>query len=90
MATNETPPTIALTLTVENVYVELGETITTFCEVDVPPMPTDPDDRFDWEQEHIFPHTGTGHTSGDAGYFVSVTQTSDPNNIPPGTEFEFC
>lgn len=88
---------IAVTLEIDNVY-EDGESIQTFVETEIDPPPTDAELendedgklRDDWEQENIFEHTGTGKTEGDAGYFVKVLQSSDPERLPPGTMYEFC
>jgi len=88
---------IYVTLTIDNIY-EDGEQIKTVVEttVDPPPYPLVPDfdsssDEFcEWEQEEILQHTGTGKTEGDASYFVEVTESSRPDLIPVGTEFEFC
>lgn len=81
---------IKLTLDIENVY-EDGEKIKTTVETEVPDPPAtgDSDDDFDWSYDHIFPHTGTGKTGGDAFYFVTVRESSHPGLIPVGTEYEF-
>lgn len=81
-------PSIKVTLHIDNVYVEYG-TVETTVETEVPAPPTDEDDRSEWEQDHIFPLTGAG-LDGDAGYFVTVTQSSSPGRLPVGTKIEFC
>lgn len=82
--------TIAVTLGIDNVY-ELYGTIKTIVETEIDPPPPEDDETYeDWLQDHIFEHTGTGRTDGDAGYFVEVLQSSDPDALPPGTKYEFC
>lgn len=78
---------ISLRLQIDNVYDD--GTVTTTATVEVPPPPEDEDERSDWEDDHIFPATGTGQAEGDAGYFVTVTASSQSDLIPVGTEFEF-
>ncbi|NUS02049.1 MAG: hypothetical protein HOV97_05740 [Nonomuraea sp.] len=85
-----------VTLVIDNIYG--GETIQTTVRttIDPPPFPlvgdfdNYADEYCDWEQDEIFPHTGTGNAEGDAGYFVKVTESSRPDLIPVGTKFEFC
>lgn len=90
---------IAVTLEIDNCYD--GEKVRTVVRTDIepPPVPlgTDPKkltdeqegDLVDWEQDEIFPHTGTGREGGDSAYFVKVIETDDETIIPLGTEFEF-
>ena len=82
--------TIALKLEIDNVYED--EKIRTFVETQVPEPPLDRDstEYEEWEQDYIFSTTGTGRTEGDAGYFVTVTDSSRPDLIPVGTEYEYC
>lgn len=82
---------ITLTLEIENHYEEI-ETVTRTVEVTVPPPPLDEDsdEHAFWRDEHILPHTGTGHVTGNSSYFVEVTATSDPDVIAEGTEWEWC
>lgn len=80
---------IVLSLEIDNFY-EDGDNITTHAEVHVPPIPlTGDDDVEEWEQEYIFPATGTGNPNGSSAYFVKVLDSSDPDEIPVGTEWEF-
>lgn len=74
-------------LTIDNIY-EDGDTVTTHvvAEIEEPPA-EDTDEWEDWEQDNIFPHTGTGKTEGDSAYFVKVTACDDPSLV--GREFEF-
>lgn len=81
---------VTLTLQIDNIY-EDGDEVRTTATVTVP-APPDPSDESayeDWAYDHIFAATGTGKTEGDSGYFVEVTETSDPATVPVGTEFEF-
>lgn len=73
---------------VDNIY-EDGEEITLEREAAIAAPPADENERSDWEQEEIFALTGTGRTTGEAGYFVEVLESSDPDVIPVGTEYEF-
>lgn len=44
------------------------------------PRPRDVDDvegMDSWAYAHLFPLTGTGRESGDAGYFVTITGSPD-------------
>lgn len=89
---------VHLKLEIENVY-EDGEEVTTHVEADVPAPSLPPwvdtlsdeeeDERNEWEQEHIFPVTGTGKVEGDSAYFVEVLGSSDEALIPVGTKWEF-
>lgn len=76
---------VALSLEIMNTY-ELHEDVTTWV-VAVVPKP-DPDDT-GWDWDHIQPLTGAGHTDGDAWYDVTVLDSSDPDLILIGTEYEF-
>lgn len=106
----DTPDTIAVTLSIKNVYVDHG-TVVTIVETEVTAPPAAPawenGDYFDgpadyanamenhrdayaeWEADQFLNHTGAG-LDGDAGYFVTVVQSSDPDRLPAGTEIEFC
>jgi hypothetical protein len=75
---------IDLTLKIENHYASGVVTTTAQAQVSEPPPF---DDRADWEDDEIFPHTGTGKEDGDSAYFV--TSSSRPDLIPVGTEYEF-
>ena len=83
-------PTITVSLEIENIY-EDDEAVTTHVEATVPAPPPDTDEEAyrAWHEEHIQPLTGTGHTTGDAGYFVEVKASSDEALLPVGTEFEY-
>lgn len=82
-------PEIDVTLEILNIY-EDGDQVVTHVETKIPPPPIDDDDAFeDWQQDHIFEHTGTGKTEGDAAYFVEITSSSRPDLLPVGTEYEF-
>lgn len=82
---------IALALDIENHYD--GDIVHTSKYVSVPPPPLHPEDEEDevdeWEQTWIYPHTGTGRTSGNSAYFVTVVGSDNPELIPLGTEYEF-
>lgn len=72
--------TVDLIVKVTNVYP--GEEITHFEEVELPaPDSYDEDDLEDWADEHLFPLTGTGRLSGEAGYFVTITHGDDPELV---------
>lgn len=77
-------------LEIENVYSD--ETIKTHVETTIPAPPLPPlayaYEADDWEQDHIFAHTGTGR-DGDAAYFVTVAESSRPDLLPVGTTYEF-
>lgn len=81
---------IAVVLEIENHY-ELYDTVLTTVStvIDEPPLDKESDEYEEWEQECIFEHTGTGHTDGDSSYFVTVKESSRPDLLPVGTEFEF-
>ena len=82
---------INVTLEIDNIYD--GDTIQTTVQTSLPPPPSldhDSEEYSDWEYDYIFTHTGTGRTSGDSGYFVTVTASDRPEMLPVGTEFEFC
>lgn len=81
------PDEVALSLRIKNHY-DTG-TVTTFETVNVPHPPYDEEEREEWEQEHIFPATGTGQEHGDPSYDVTVTGSSQPDLIPVGTTYEF-
>lgn len=87
---------VAVTLEIDN-FCD-GDKIQTVVETVVadPPYPlaagfdSSTDEFCDWEQDEIFVHTGTGRESGESAYFVKVAQSSRPDLLPIGTEFEFC
>lgn len=93
MSTPAEDPTVTLTLKIENHYP--GAEIITHTTITVPPPPpARTDDEYDvatedWEQDYIFPETGTDRTEGDSWYFVKVTESSDTSLVPVGTEYEF-
>lgn len=74
-----------LKLRITNVYDD-GQEIVTNEVLEVDP-PLDADDVEEWAWDHIWPHTGTGRTDGDAAYFATVTDSDDPAWV--GREFEF-
>ncbi len=78
---------IDVTLIIDNHYPDDKITVTVETQVPAPPA-LDTDEYEDWEQDHIFPLTGTGR-DGDSCYFVTVASSSDPAMLPVGTEFEF-
>lgn len=82
--------TVTVDLTIVNTY-ELHPDQTTYRKDLVIPVPPAEDDpaRDDWEQDHIFEQTGTGHTDGDSWYDVTVTASSRPDVLPVGTTFDF-
>ena len=93
--------TVDLTLVIDNIYEDGTEIQTNVrTTVEVPPRPVEvgpqgvdyDDDEFnDWEQDEIFRHAGANYPEGgDAGYFVEVTESSRPDLIPVGAQFEFC
>lgn len=70
------------------------------CSATLDPVPADREKRYcsscddwkdidEWEDEVIFPLTGSGHEDGDAAYFVKVKVSSQPELLAVGTEFEF-
>lgn len=81
---------VKLTLEIENHYEEI-EPVTNTVTVVVPKPPQDKDsDEFDeWREDHIFPHTGTGHETGNSSYFVKVIASEDAALVPVGTEWEW-
>jgi hypothetical protein len=70
--------TIRLTVKITNIYpgrkpIEEERQV-------VVPRPRDVDNRAGlavWAEANLFPLTGTGQTEGDAGYFVTVTESPD-------------
>lgn len=81
--------TMTISLEIENTYDD-GTEITTYATdvvMPVPPDDVDGDDYHDWAFEHVFNLTGTGHTSGDSWYDVTVTACSVPALV--GRTFEF-
>ena len=88
-STSEKEPLITVSLAIENTY-EDGDMIATEVTdalIPAPPAAEDADAQDAWEQEHIFSFTGTGRTTGDAWYDVTVTACSDPALI--GRTYEF-
>lgn len=83
-------PTITVSLEIENIY-EDTEPVTTYVTETLPAPPPDTDEEAyqAWHEEYIQALTGTGHTTGDAGYFVEVMASSDEALLPVGTEFEY-
>lgn len=82
-------PKIAVTLDIENIYPD--GTIRTIVETEIDNPLDEADEGYsDWEYDNIFIHTGTGETSGDAGYFVTIEKSSRPDLIPVGAQYEFC
>lgn len=69
-------------VTIDNVYDD--GTVTTHEVADVP-APTGDIDA--WAEEHLYYLTGTGRTSGDAGYFLKVIACEIPELV--GREFEW-
>lgn len=81
---------IELMLKIENVYPD--GTIKNTKEILVPDAPTldlDADDELvqEWAFAWLYPHTGTGRTEGDAGYFVEIIGASRKDLV--GREFEW-
>lgn len=80
---------ITVSLQIENTY-ELHADVTTHAvDVVLPAPPGDPDGNEDWAQEFVFAQTGSGHTTGDAWYDVTVTASSHPDLLAVGTTFEY-
>lgn len=80
---------ITISLAIENRY-EDGDMIPTQVTdalIPAPPAAEDTDAQDAWEYEHIFSFTGTGRTTGDSWYDVTVTACSDPTLI--GKTYEF-
>lgn len=77
---------------VYNVYPE--GTVEIQHDIDVPPPPADPDERAkqdddgDWAYDHLYPLTGTGRTTGNAGYFVEILKCDEDESLV-GVEFEW-
>jgi hypothetical protein len=83
--------TVTVSLEIENIY-EDTEAVTTYVYDKVLPAPPSVSDEkayAAWHEEHIRALTGTGHESGNAGYFVEVTASSDESLLPVGTEFAY-
>ncbi len=88
---------VTLSLHIENHY-ELYGLIVTTPTVTVPAPPVrdastseeeHAEELSEWEWEHINAATGAGRTRGDASYFVTVKESSRPDLIPVGQEYEF-
>lgn len=63
---------------IENIYLD-GDKVAETVTVEVPSPPNldfDSLEHEDWAYENLFPHTGTGRTDGDAGYFVTILSAS--------------
>ncbi|MGW1040018.1 hypothetical protein [Streptomyces sp. NPDC002547] len=77
-----------VTLRIDNRY-EDGVEIETRETATVPlPLPEEgTDERTDWEQDHIFPLTGTGREGVDSWYDVEIVESSAPELV--GKTFEF-
>lgn len=75
--------TVTLTLSITNVYDD--DELAHFETKEVPAP--NGEDLDDWADEHLFPLTGTGHTTGAAGYFVKVVESSDPELV--GRDWEW-
>lgn len=71
--------TVELRLHIENRY-EDGSMVVTHRTVHVPPPPpeSDVDDYDEWAWEFVHVATGTGRTTGEAWYDVTITAASDP------------
>lgn len=87
------PPEIwHMTIKIENVYPD--GTVEFEKDIEVPRPPEDPDERAessddgDWAYDHLYPHTGTGRTKGDAGYFVTIIKCEEDESLV-GEEFEW-
>lgn len=88
---DEKKDAISLELEIENNTYKDGNTVTTHARTTVPAPwgKEDSDERSAWEQEYIFPLTGTGRDEGDSWYDVEVTGSDRPDLIPVGTTYEF-
>jgi hypothetical protein len=77
-----------VTLHIDNCY-ESGHEIETQAIAVVPlPVPDEgSEERSNWEFLNIYPHTGTGHTTGDSWYNVEIIASTEPALI--GLTFEF-
>ncbi|MFG2923907.1 hypothetical protein ACGFYA_20680 [Streptomyces sp. NPDC048305] len=79
--------TATVTLTITNGYEDGSEVVTTPV-VEIPlPIPEELNELVDWENDHIFPHTGTGKSQGDSWYEVEITKSTAPELL--GRTFEF-
>ncbi|RNH99664.1 hypothetical protein EEZ25_21980 [Micromonospora aurantiaca] len=80
---------ISISLAIENRYEggDMIPTTVTGALIPAPPARGDADAQDAWEYEHIFSFTGTGRTSGNSWYDVTVTACSDPSLI--GKTYEF-
>ena len=80
---------ITISLAIENRYEDgdLIRTTVTDALIPAPPDDGDADAQDAWEYEHIYSFTGTGRTTGDSWYDVTVTACSDPSLI--GRTYEF-
>lgn len=89
---------VLLTLHIDNVYVEDGDTIEVDKTVTVPAAPVDrtskdPSGEHDtewdaWAYDYLYSETGTGREEGDAGYFVEITASPDDPTLV-GQKFEW-
>jgi hypothetical protein len=86
---SEQDKTITISLAIENRYEDgdMIPTTVTDALIPAPPADGDADAQDTWEQEHIASFTGTGRTTGDSWYDVTVTACSDPSLI--GKTYEF-
>jgi hypothetical protein len=83
-----------LSIKIDNVYEDGEEVTNTLYDLNVEEPPAgrtaadvDSEEWADWAYDNLFPHTGTGKTQGDAGYFVEVIACDDPTMV--GTKFEW-
>jgi hypothetical protein len=87
-------PTITISLDIKNSYELYPTARTTVTDqvIPAPPEPTGDEDADrtamdEWAQETIYQFTGTGRTSGDSWYTVTVTACSNPALVD--REFDF-
>ncbi|GAB3863516.1 hypothetical protein GCM10028801_31330 [Nocardioides maradonensis] len=74
-----------LTATIENIYEDGQEVVTTVAtDVD---GPEPGEDIEDWAADVLLPLTGTGRYDGDASYFLEITECDDPAMV--GAKFEW-
>ena len=77
-------------LKIDNVYDDGTVTTHVDTEVESPTNAELADEyaRDEWAWDELYPHTGTGQTEGDAGYFVEVVSSDDDRLT--GLKFEWC
>ncbi|MBU2698854.1 MULTISPECIES: hypothetical protein [Pimelobacter] len=83
-----TEATVTLKVRIEN-YSAQGEEVLAYETATVPALPrgASAGDRQNWFDDHLFALTGTGQTTGDWCYFLTIVEASDEALI--GQSFEW-